>query len=147
MEYTTEIEINLPVNQVVELFENPDNLKKWQPTLLSRTLIEGEVGKAGTKAQLVYKRGKKGQMLMTETVVEHNLPEAFTATYEAGGVFNQQKNTFVDLGNGKTKWKSETEFRFAGMMKLVALLLGKKGFQKETMKFHQLFKDFAEENS
>lgn len=147
MEYTTEIDINLPVNQVVELFENPDNLKKWQPTLLSRTLIEGEVGKAGTKSQLVYKRGKKGQMLMTETIVKHNLPEEFIATYEAGGVFNQQKNTFVDLGNGTTKWKSDTEFRFAGMMKLVALLLGKKGFQKETMKFHQLFKDFAEGNS
>ncbi len=146
MEYTTEIEINLPVDRVVELFENPDNLKKWQPTLLSRTLIEGEEGKVGTKAQLVYKRGKKGQMLMTETVLEHNLPTAFTATYEAGGVFNQQKNTFIDLGNGTTKWQSATEFRFAGMMKLVALLLGKKGFQKETMKFHQLFKDFAEGN-
>ena len=133
--------------QVVALFDNPENLKKWQPTLLSYSLIEGEAGKAGAKTKLVYKRGKKGQMAMIETIIEHNLPESFVAIYEAGGVFNEQKNSFIDLGNGKTRWQSQTLFKFKGVMKLIVLLIGKKGFQKETMKFHQLFKDFSEGGS
>ena len=29
MKYTTEIEINKPVKKVVELFDNPANLKEW----------------------------------------------------------------------------------------------------------------------
>ena len=35
MKYQNEIEINLPLNRVIELFDNPDNLKRWQPGLES----------------------------------------------------------------------------------------------------------------
>ncbi|EAY28953.1 SRPBCC family protein [Microscilla marina] len=146
MKYNTEIDINLPLDKVVTLFDNPDHLKKWQPTLLSFSMISGELGQPGSKVKLVYKRGKKGRLTMIETLIKHDLPEELLATYEAPGVLNHQKNTFIDLGNGKTRWQSVTEFKFSGTMKVVAFLLGKKGFQKETMKFHQLFKDFAESN-
>lgn len=35
MKYTCEITINQPLNKVIELFDNPDNLKHWQPGLAS----------------------------------------------------------------------------------------------------------------
>jgi len=30
MKYTSEVTINLPRDRVVELFDDPDNLPKWQ---------------------------------------------------------------------------------------------------------------------
>ena len=144
MEYSTEIDINLPLTQVIELFDNPDNFKHWQPTFVSLKLINGEGRKQGTKSQLTYRRGKKATMEMTETITKRDLPKEFSCTYEGKGVFNIQKNEFIDMGKGKTRWKSETKFRFSGTMKIIAFFLGKKGFQKETMKFHRLFKEFAE---
>ncbi|MDO8649005.1 MAG: SRPBCC family protein [Candidatus Peregrinibacteria bacterium] len=35
MKFTHEVTINLPVARVVELADNPDNLKYWQPELVS----------------------------------------------------------------------------------------------------------------
>lgn len=33
MKYRTEITIDLPREQVIEIFDDPDNLPKWQPGL------------------------------------------------------------------------------------------------------------------
>ena len=30
MRYTSEVFIDLPINRVLELFDNPENMKKWQ---------------------------------------------------------------------------------------------------------------------
>lgn len=145
MEYSTEIDINSPLAQVIELFDNPDNLKHWQPTLVSVELISGEAGQPGAKTRLIYRRGKKATLQMIETITKRDLPKEFSGTYEAKGVFNIQKNEFIDVGHGKTRWKSDTKFTFSGIMKIVAFFLGKNSFRKETMKFKQLFKEFAEQ--
>ena len=49
MKYTTQVEINLPRKRVIELFDNSENLKKWQEGLISFDHIEGEAGKEGAK--------------------------------------------------------------------------------------------------
>jgi carbon monoxide dehydrogenase subunit G len=33
MKYTSEIEINSPIDSVIELFDNPDNMEKWMKGL------------------------------------------------------------------------------------------------------------------
>ena len=143
MKYTTQIDINLPLDKVIELFDNPDNMKHWQPTLVSFEHMSGEAGQSGAKSKLIYQMGKR-KVVMIETITKRNLPEEFTATYDANGVYNVQKNTFVALDDNTSRWESHTEFKFSGMMKVIAFFMGSKGFQKETMKFHQQFKDFAE---
>jgi len=35
MHYKYEIEIEKPIDFVIKMFDNPDNLKEWQPGLLS----------------------------------------------------------------------------------------------------------------
>ena len=55
MKYTTEVEINLPRAKVIELFDNPENLNKWQTGLVSFEHTEGEPGKEGAKSQLKYR--------------------------------------------------------------------------------------------
>jgi hypothetical protein len=41
MNYKVEIIIDLPRNKMIEIFDNPDNLSKWQPTFLRIKHIEG----------------------------------------------------------------------------------------------------------
>ena len=55
MKYTTEVEINQPVQKVVELFDNPDNMKVWMKGLQSFETISGTPGQEVSKAKLVYK--------------------------------------------------------------------------------------------
>jgi len=52
VKYTCEIIINKPVTEVVRLFDNPENLKKWMEGLESFTHISGIPGEEGAKSKL-----------------------------------------------------------------------------------------------
>jgi carbon monoxide dehydrogenase subunit G len=144
MKYTTEIEINLPVNKVIDLFDNPENMKQWQPGLQSFEHISGTPGQPGAKSKLKYKMGNR-DVEMIETITVRNLPEEFSGTYEAKGVLNIVKNKFISLPDGKTKYIAENEFQLSGMMKLFGLLMPG-AFRKESFKFMTQFKEFAEKS-
>ena len=49
--YTVAIEIDLPRDRVIELFDNPDNLFKWQTGLQSFDHLSGEPGQPGAKSK------------------------------------------------------------------------------------------------
>ena len=142
MKYTTEIEINLPVDKVIELFDNADNLSKWQPELISFKHISGEPGQVGAKSNLKYQMGKR-EIEMVETITVRNLPEEFSGTYEAKGVFNVVKNKFIPLSESKTQYITEQEFQFSGMMKLMGAVMPG-AFKKQSEKYLRQFKEFAE---
>ncbi|MEM7367790.1 MAG: SRPBCC family protein [Bacteroidota bacterium] len=144
MHYTTEIIINQPIDKVVKLFDDPENLKEWQPGLLSFEHFEGEFGEPGSKMRLLYKMGKR-EIEMIETLLSHNLPEEFTATYEAKNVWNKIKNRFVVVDSKTTKWISENEFRCSGFLRIMVFLFPG-SFKKQTLKHMQDFKTFAERN-
>lgn len=142
MKYSAEIEINQPVDKVVELFDNPDNLKKWMEGLQLFEPIAGEPGQPGSKSRLLFKMGRR-EVEMIETVTVRNLPHEFSGTYEVSGVFNIVKNRFFPLPGNKTKYVTEQEFRFKGFMKLIAFLMPG-AFKKQSMKYLAAFKKFAE---
>lgn len=141
MRYTCEITIDLPRERVVELFDDPGNLAKWQPGLVSFEPVSGTPGQVGAKSKLRYQMGSR-TVDMVETVVSRNLPEEFSGTYEAKNVYNQVSNRFYPEGNG-TRWVVDTDFRFSGLMRFVALLMPG-AFKKQTRKFLLDFKHFAE---
>lgn len=142
MKYTVETEINLPITRVVELFDDPENLKHWQPGLISFEPISGTPGQTGAKSKLKYKMGKR-EIEMIETITVRNLPQEFSGTYEAKGVFNIVKNYFRPVSDNKTKYINETEFQFSGFMKLIGFLMPG-AFRKESEKYLRQFKEFAE---
>ncbi|MBC8505553.1 MAG: SRPBCC family protein [Chloroflexi bacterium] len=142
MKYTCETVIDLPRERVIELFDNADNLSKWQPTLKSFEHFEGELGKPGAKSRLIYnERGRELEMI--ETILVRNLPDEFSATFEAKGVFNINKNIFHEAGENQTRWVQDTEFELSGMMKVMGIFM-RGAFPKETAKGMQMFKEFAE---
>ena len=142
MKYTLEIEIDKPVDEVIELFDNPDNMGKWMDGLLSFEPLSGTSGQPGAKSRLRFKMGKR-EIEMIETITTRNLPDEFSGTYEAKGVFNILKVTFVKVSDTKTKYITEEEFQFKGFMKLMAFLMPG-AFKKQSLKYMTAFKNFAE---
>ncbi len=142
MKYTTDVIINLPLHQVVELFDDPDNMKFWMEGLKRFEHISGTPGQVGAKSKLKFQTGKR-EIEMIETITVRNLPEEFTGTYEAKGVFNVVKNSFTELSGKRTHYATENEFRFTGIMRLIAPLM-KGAFKKQSLKYQNDFRRFAE---
>lgn len=145
MKYKLEIDIDLPREKVIELFDNPDNIKHWQPGFISMEPMEGTPGQVGAKSHLKYQMGKR-KVNMVETITTRNLPEEFSGTYEAGGVWNGIQNFFHEAGPDKTRWVTENEFKFSGFMKIMGLLMPGT-FKKQSFQYMKYFKEFAEKQA
>lgn len=143
MQYLTEITIKKPLDQVVALFDNPDNLSAWQPGLQHMEVQSGTYGQVGTQTQLTHKMGSR-TTVMIETVLTRNLPQEYTVKYETNGVLNHHSNYFEAVDEETTRWRTDTTFEFSGFMKLLSLFLGKKAFQSQTLKDMNQFKAFVE---
>lgn len=142
MKYSHEIVIDLPIDRVIELFDNPDNMSRWQEGLVSFETIEGTAGEVGAKSKLVYDMGKR-RIEMIETITVRDLPHQFSGTYEAKNVWNLVENFFESKDDGQTKWTSRNEFKCTGMMKLMVFLMPG-AFKKQSYKYMLDFKKFAE---
>lgn len=142
MKYTCSIDIAKPLGEVITLFDNPDNMKHWQPGLLSFEHLSGEPGTPGAKSRLFYKMGKR-EIEMIETIITRNLPDEFSGTYEANGVKNIVMNRFVPIDESNTRYVSDQEFQLSGFMKLMGWLMPG-SFKKQTLKYMEQFRDFAE---
>ncbi len=141
MHYSVTVEIDLPRDRVIELFDNPDNMPHWQPSLLSFKHLSGEAGQVGATSELQYQMGKR-EVVMIETITERNLPDTFAGTYETKGVWNQVSNHFVEQ-EGKTLWTLNTVFKCTGMLRIMAWLMPGM-FKKQTTADMLRFKAFAE---
>jgi hypothetical protein len=143
MNYSISIDLDLPRERVIELFDSTDNLYKWQRGLQSFEPLEGEPGQPGAKSKMVFQMGKR-RIEMVETITKRELPDAFEGTYDAEGVHNVVKNRFVELGADQTRWESEQEFQFKGFMKVIGFLMPG-AFKKQSMVYAKDFKAFAED--
>lgn len=142
MKYTAEIRISLPRSKVLELFDSTENLYKWQPGLRSFTHLDGEAGEEGARSELVYE-SRKGDLVITETIVFKKLPEQFHMHYSSRGVNNEVKNWFSVEEAGVCLWRTENTYRFKGFMMLMAPFM-KQAFIHNTMLNMDRFKMFAE---
>lgn len=145
MKYKLDIIINAPITKVVELYSDQSNNKKWQEGCVSATHISGEKGQVGAKTNLVFKMGKR-DMTMVETIIETNFPKRYAVQYEAKGAFNTVIAEFDKLDEAKTLLKIENEFKFSGFMKVLGFLMPG-AFKKQTLKYMNSFKEFAEKES
>ncbi len=80
MKMKFETEINAGRELVWAIFNSPDKLSRWQPTLESFTHLAGDPGQPGAVSELVYnENGKK--VTMTETVTERRKPHFMEVSY------------------------------------------------------------------
>ena len=143
MKYRLELDLDVPRTRVVELFLDPGSLSEWQPDLVSFEHVSGEAPRAvGAVNRQVHRMGRR-EVVMTETITEHDYPERFAATYEADKVWNLIENRFTEASAGTTRWILDCEFKCSGFVRVMAALFPGM-FRKQTEKFMRMFKEFAE---
>jgi len=142
MKFRLEVIVNIPLDRLLELFGEPDNLKEWQPGIVSFELLKGEFGEVGTKAKLKMNMlGKKIDMF--ETILKNNLPDEYILQYDSPGVKNIANNSFKAIGPNQTQWIMLNDFKFSGVMKFAGAAM-KSVFKKQTELAMNRFKTFAE---
>ena len=142
MKAIVEIIIDKPKERVVELFDNMDNLKKWQGGFIDYEDIDGIKGTKGARTRLRYEqKGKKIEMV--ETIISNNLPDEFIASFNVQGSESVIINKFFDEGPNRTKMYSNSDFKLKGFMKLLAPLM-KNQFKKQIQQDLANFKQFVE---
>ncbi|MFN1836129.1 SRPBCC family protein [Balneola sp. MJW-20] len=146
MKYKLEVDIDLPRNEVILLFDNPDNLSKWQEGLISFEQLEKTDDRVGSTAKLLYDMNGR-RIEMKETITKYDLPDEFSGTYEADGMWNGQRNLFIELNEKQTRWVSESEFKGTNLIMKIMTWLMPGAFKKQSYKYMIAFKDFAESQS
>ncbi|MBT8103561.1 MAG: SRPBCC family protein [Gammaproteobacteria bacterium] len=130
MKHKTEIIIDADRTTVWRMFDDPDNMTKWQPTLLSFTHKSGTPGQPDAISELVYEeKGRK--MVMIETVTARRELDFLGGTYESKWGTVVIFNNFEDTDDGKTRWIVNTNYNFRGFMKFMAFFM-RKSIRKRT---------------
>ena len=141
--YTLDIDINRPRATVIEIFDNPDNLAKWQPGFHSFAHLSGTPGTVGAKSKIIYHFGKR-TMELIETITARNLPDEFNGEYQMNGGSNTMLNRFIELSPAKTRWQSTTHFTFnRPLMKFMGFFCAGM-FRKQTLTYLTNFKALCE---
>lgn len=146
MKYTTEIIVEVPLQEFIKKLDNAENMKFWQKGLVSYDHQSGIPGKIGSKMLLKYKLGKR-EMELLETITHTDLPYELHMTYDMKGMHNVQKNYFTKTAEGYTKWTSENEFLATSFMLRMMTLLMPKAFKKQSKQYLIDFKNFAEKGT
>tara|TARA_R110000751_G_scaffold217199_2_gene320220 strand:- start:725 stop:1180 length:456 start_codon:yes stop_codon:yes gene_type:complete len=143
MKYTTEIKVNVPLDEFIKKMDNVDNMKHWQRGLVSAEHISGDLGQLGAKMKLNYKFGKR-KMQIIETITKRNFPNEFHANYTTKSMHNVQQNYFEKTSEGFTKWTSKSEYVPLNFSMRLMLFFMPRTFKNQSQKYMQDFKNFAE---
>jgi hypothetical protein len=142
MNFKYEVVINRSREDVWKLFDNPDNMKKWQPTLKRFEPQSGTPGQVGAVSKLTYEENGRAIVLI-ETITSRNEPNEFSGTYSNPMAINSIKNHFIALDAKRTNWVMDCEFKFHGFWKLLGPLM-KGAIKKRTAQDVNRFKQMAE---
>ena len=142
IKYTDEIEINSNIDTLIELVDNPYNMKEYMDGIESYTVLSGNIREVGTKAEIIALMGES-KIIMIEEIITNNLPEEKKVTYTADGVYNIVTNRLVKISDNKTRFINEQEFEFKGYMKVMGFFMPS-AFKKQSRVYLKDFKEFAE---
>ena len=144
MKFSCSVEIDQPLEKVVEFFDNPDNLKEWQDGFISLEHLSGTPGMPGAKSRLKYKAEKR-EIELIETIEVKTLPKEFTALYETSAMVNTMTTRFISLDENCTRYEADIHYkRFNGIMpKLMATFMPGM-FKRQVQKWMDQFKVIAE---
>lgn len=143
MKFTLELLINKPRAEVWKAFDNPQNMNKWQRSLISFETIHGTQRQPGAVSRLTFEEHGR-QFELMEKVTHREEPNRLDGVYENNFADNVVKNTFIEKGKEQTLWVVETEYRFKTFVMRSLGLLMKKNFVARTQKHMERFKEMVE---
>ena len=143
MKFTLELPINKSRAEVWKAFDDPENMKKWQTTLVSFEPVSGTAGQSGAVSKLTYEENGR-KFALTERVTHRDQPHRLDGVYENNFTENLVRNTFIEQGKDHTLWVLETEFAFKTLVMRIIGPLMKKNFIARTQKDMEQFKKMVE---
>ena len=143
MKFALQLPIERSCAQVWKAFDSPENMKEWQPSLISSETFRGTQGQPGAVSKLTYKEREREFSLM-ERVTYREDQHRLDGVYENNFADNTVGNTFVEQGPGQTLWKVETEFKFKTRLMRILGTTMKKNFVLRTRRDMERFKAFVE---
>ncbi len=143
MKISHELIINRKRDEVWRIFDNPANMKIWQPTLKKFEHQSGRQGYVGAVSRLVYEENGR-EIIMTETITYRSEPDGFSGEYATKQATNKVSNQFIKLEGNKTRWVMACEFIFNGVLfKLISPFI-KGTIRKRIVNDMNRFKQLAE---
>ena len=142
MNYTCRISIQLPREQVVAFYSDPQSMYWRMVGLKSYQLQQGEHGREGAVSHLKFKREH-----VTENVLKSELPDLHQVEFVAPLVRNIVSHRFTAAGDAWTEYATEQTFVFRGAMKIAGWLMPEFIFRKQTMNYLRNFKAHVERES
>lgn len=142
MKFKLELPIDKPRPEVWQAFDNPENMKKWQPSLTSIERLSGTQGQPGSVSKLTYKENER-EFALIEKVIHREELQRLDGVYENNFADNTIKNTFIEQGD-QTLWVVDTEFKFKTLIMRILGPLAKKNFVARTKKDMERFKEIVE---
>jgi hypothetical protein len=143
MKFTLELPIHKPRAEVWKAFDNPQNMNKWQQSLVSFETISGTQGQPGAVSKLMFEENGR-QFELIEKVTHRDEPSRLDGVYENNFADNVVRNTFIEKGDDQTLWVVETEFRFKTFLMRILGPVMKKNFVARTQKDMERFKEMVE---
>jgi uncharacterized protein YndB with AHSA1/START domain len=143
MKFTLELPIRRSRAEVWKAFDNPENMKKWQPSLISFETISGTQGQPGAVSKLNYKEREREFSLM-ERVTYREDSHRLDGVYENDFADNTVRNTFIEQDKDNTLWRVETEFKFKTLFMRILGPIMKKNFVLRTRRQMERFKELVE---
>jgi hypothetical protein len=143
MKFNLELPIKRSRAEVWKIFDNVENMKKWQPSLTRFEQISGTAGQPGAISRLTYGEGKN-EFTLIEKITHRDEPNRFDGVYENNFADNVERNTFLATSENETLWKLETEFKFKTLIMKVVGPLMKKNLVRRTERDMERFKKLVE---
>lgn len=144
MKFSLEVDINKPIDEVLDVWKNEDLLIKWQDDFISKTLISGNPYQKEAVSVFKYSFGNK-VMELEEIVLTSNLPTEFKALYVHEHMDNYQTTRFVKVNDHLTKYITEIDyFKFKKWLPKMLFKLFPKMFKNKSLKWMNQFKALVE---
>jgi uncharacterized protein YndB with AHSA1/START domain len=143
MKFKLEVPINKPRAEVWKAFDNPENMKVWQPSLVKFETISGKQGQPGAVSRLTFEESSR-EFSLIEKVTGRDEPNSLDGVYENQFADNTISNRFIEQGADKTLWVMETEYTFKTLIMKIMGPLMKKNLVARTEKDMQRFKEMVE---
>ena len=147
IKYSEEIVINSNIEKVIDLFDNPYNMKQYMYGFESYTVIKGNINEIGTISEININFNDNGKteskIIMIEEILSNNLPIEKKLQYTSNGILNIVTNKFEKISENETKFINEQEFVFNTYMKLL-FYFSKSSLKYQTRLYLNNFKDFVE---
>lgn len=143
MKFKLELSIDRPRAEVWKAFDNPENMKIWQPSLVNFETMQGTQGQPGAVSKLTFQENER-EFSLIEKVTAREEPNRLDGIYENAFADNTISNRFIEQGSHQTLWIVETEFRFKTLIMKIMGPLMKKKLVARTENDMQRFKEMVE---